>query len=158
MQKPYRDNVGMVVFNASRQVLVGERFNFPGSWQFPQGGIDSGENPREAAIRELYEEVGLKNLPVVHETKDWVYYDFPSDLQLNPHLQKYRGQRQKWFLLYWDGNPKDCKLDAHEQEFKEVRFVTLEECLSTVVPFKKDVYAVIIEEFRPVIERHLAKD
>ncbi|EKR65262.1 RNA pyrophosphohydrolase family protein [Leptospira weilii str. 2006001853] len=155
MEKPYRKNVGMVVFNFHGEVLVGERSNFPGSWQFPQGGIDEAEEPMTAALRELYEEVGIDSGKIVAEYPDWIPYDFPENLPLNRHLQKYRGQIQKWFLIHWNGEINDCKLDIHEREFETVRFIPIEKTLSTVVPFKKDVYYKIIEEFGPKIRTFL---
>ncbi|TGL63744.1 RNA pyrophosphohydrolase [Leptospira sarikeiensis] len=157
MDKPYRKNVGMVVFNSKGEVLVGERLNFKGSWQFPQGGIDKGEDPDSACKRELLEEVGIHDAKSVYEYPDWINYDFPESLHLNSNLKKYRGQSQKWFLLYWDGKAEDCDLMAHEQEFERVRFIPFKECLSTVVSFKKDVYEKLVLEFEPEIQKFLSK-
>lgn len=155
MEKPYRKNVGMVVFNSRGEVLVGERLNFLGSWQFPQGGIDEEEDPMTAALRELYEEVGIDSGKVVSEYPDWIPYDFPENLPLNRHLQKYRGQLQKWYLIFWDGEAADCDLDIHEREFESVRFIPIESTLETVVPFKKDVYYKIVKYFGPRIGSYL---
>lgn len=155
MEKPYRKNVGMVVFNSRGEVLVGERLNFLGSWQFPQGGIDDDEDPIKAAMRELYEEVGIDSGKIVTEYPDWIPYDFPENLPLNRHLQKYRGQLQKWFLIYWDGEADQYHLDIHEREFGTVRFIPIENTLNTVVPFKKDVYYKIINYFGPKIQNFL---
>ncbi|EMP00936.1 NUDIX domain protein [Leptospira santarosai str. HAI1380] len=155
MEKPYRKNVGMVVFNSRGEVLVGERSNFPGSWQFPQGGIDEAEDPTTAALRELYEEVGIDSGKIIAEYPDWIPYDFPENLPLNRHLQKYKGQIQKWFLIHWNGEINDCKLDIYEREFETVRFIPIENTLATAVPFKKDVYYKIVEEFGPKIHTFL---
>ncbi|MFA4794604.1 RNA pyrophosphohydrolase [Leptospira kirschneri] len=155
MEKPYRKNVGMVVFNSRGEALVGERLNFLGSWQFPQGGIDDNEDPIKAAMRELYEEVGIDSGKIVTEYPDWIPYDFPENLPLNRHLQKYRGQLQKWFLIYWDGEADQCHLDIHEREFGTVRFIPIENTLNTVVPFKKDVYYKIVNYFGPKIQNFL---
>lgn len=155
MEKPYRKNVGMVVFNARGEVLVGERTNFRGSWQFPQGGIDDGEEADSAAARELYEEVGVSNAKIVYEYPDWIRYDFPDTLPLNKHLRKFKGQTQKWFLLFWNGSAEDCQLDIHEREFEQVRFIPLRDCLSTVVSFKRDVYGRLVEAFEPIIRSYL---
>ncbi|MBM9500086.1 RNA pyrophosphohydrolase [Leptospira sp. 201903071] len=157
MEKPYRKNVGMVVFNSRGEVLVGERLNFLGSWQFPQGGIDEDENPEAAALRELHEEVGIDSGKIVSEYPDWIPYDFPENLPLNRHLQKYRGQLQKWYLIFWNGEAADCNLDIHEREFESVRFIPLENTLETVVPFKKDVYYKIVKYFGPKIRSFLEK-
>ncbi|AKH78548.1 RNA pyrophosphohydrolase [Leptospira interrogans] len=155
MDKSYRKNVGMVVFNSRGEVLVGERLNFLGSWQFPQGGIDDDEDPIKAAMRELYEEVGIDSGKIVAEYPDWISYDFPENLPLNRHLQKYRGQLQKWFLIYWDGEVDQCDLDIHEREFGTVRFIPIKNTLNTVVPFKKDVYYKIVNDFEPKIQNFL---
>ncbi|MGJ4745377.1 RNA pyrophosphohydrolase [Leptospira sp. SA-E8] len=151
MDKPYRKNVGMVVFNSKGEVLVGERLNFKGSWQFPQGGIDDGEDPNSAAQRELLEEVGIQDAEIIYQYPSWINYDFPESLHLSSNLKKYRGQTQKWYLLYWNGKAEDCDLTAHEQEFERVRFIPFQECLSTVVSFKKDVYQKLVQEFEPKI-------
>ncbi|EMO52846.1 RNA pyrophosphohydrolase [Leptospira noguchii] len=155
MEKPYRKNVGMVVFNSRGEVLVGERLNFLGSWQFPQGGIDDDEDPIKAAMRELYEEVGIDSGKIMTEYPDWIPYDFPENLPLNHHLQKYKGQLQKWFLIYWDGEADQCRLDIHEREFGTVRFIPIKDTLNTVVPFKKDVYYKVINYFEPKIQNFL---
>ncbi|TGK32639.1 RNA pyrophosphohydrolase [Leptospira gomenensis] len=157
MEKPYRKNVGMAVFNAQGEVLVGERLNFLGSWQFPQGGIDDDEDPKKAALRELYEEVGIDTGIVVSEYPDWIAYDFPDNLPLSRNLQKYRGQLQKWFLIYWNGNAEDCDLETHEREFESVRFIPIEKTLETIVSFKKDVYNKIVKDFGPKIRSYLDK-
>ncbi|PJZ71345.1 RNA pyrophosphohydrolase [Leptospira perolatii] len=157
MSKPYRKNVGMVVFNSKGEVLVGARMSFPGSWQFPQGGIDDNEDPSQAALRELYEEVGIQEVKIVSEYPGWISYDFPENLQLNKHLQKYKGQMQRWFLIYWDGKEEDTNLEIHEREFEQVKFVPLSECLKTVVSFKRDVYEKVVSEFSPTIQKYLEK-
>lgn len=145
----------MVVFNSRGEVLVGERLNFLGSWQFPQGGIDDDEDPIKAAMRELYEEVGIDSGKIMTEYPDWIPYDFPENLPLNRHLQKYKGQLQKWFLIYWDGEADQCRLDIHEREFGTVRFIPIKDTLNTVVPFKKDVYYKVINYFEPKIQNFL---
>lgn len=152
--KPYRKNVGIVVFNSKGEVLTGERIQFPGAWQFPQGGIDDGEEPLFAAKRELYEEVGIKDAIFVSEYPEWIPYDFPPDLQI-PHLNKYRGQNQKWFLFFWDNPSSECNLCIHEQEFKEVKFQTFQSTLTTIVPFKLEVYQKVSEDFEPKIRDYL---
>lgn len=155
MSKPYRKNVGMVVFNANGDVLAGERTHFKNSWQFPQGGIDDFEDPREAAKRELYEEVGIENGDIIYEYPDWIAYDFPKGLKLHGSLKKYRGQNQKWFLIYWDGNSSDCKLELFEREFIRVQFMSFSECLNKIVPFKKPIYEKIQILFQPEIQKYL---
>jgi putative (di)nucleoside polyphosphate hydrolase len=153
--KPYRKNVGIVVFNSKGQVLMGNRLSHRSSWQFPQGGIDDKEEPKDAAKRELYEEVGIENGEFIFESPDWLKYDFPADIE-PAHLQKYQGQMQKWYLVYWDEPASKCKLDLHEREFESVKFYPLKNCANTIVEFKKDVYKQLIILFGPEIEKFLA--
>lgn len=152
--KPYRKNVGVVVFNSKGEVLVGERIGLDGSWQFPQGGIDEDEDTKIAAYRELYEEVGINDAELVYEIPNWISYDFPKDFNI-PMAKKYAGQIQKWFLLYWDHPVNDCNLQVHEQEFSSVKFLPLRDCLESVVSFKKEVYEKLIESFEPKIKLFL---
>lgn len=154
MSKPYRKNVGIVVFNSKGEVLVGERITLKNSWQFPQGGVDDGENLLEAAKRELYEEVGIEDAKFVYELPEWLNYDFPPNLKI-PKADKYKGQTQKWFLFYWDNPPTKCKLDVHEREFKRVKFIPIRECLRHVAPFKLEVYEQIVDRFEPIIQNYI---
>lgn len=156
--KPYRKNVGMVVFNSFGKVIVGERIQFPGSWQFPQGGIDEDEDYLEAAKRELYEELGIKKGIYVTEYPDWIPYDFPSNLGLNSHLQKFRGQLQRWILFYWDGGLEECDLVHHEQEFLTIRHMELEETVQAVVDFKRPVYEKFVPLFKSAIQNYIAEN
>ena len=151
--KPYRKNTGVVVFNREGKVLVGERIQYPGAWQFPQGGIDEGEDPVFAGKRELYEETGINSAELVSEFPDWLNYDFPEDIPA--HLKKYKGQTQKWFLYFWNGKAEDCNLHVHEQEFLSVRFMDYNDVVNSIVPFKKDVYMKMLPLFRKEIEKYL---
>lgn len=155
--KPYRPNVGIIVFNKNAEVLVGERINVLGSWQFPQGGIDAGEDPKTAALRELYEEVGISNAHLVEAASEWLYYDFPPSLNLTSGMAAYRGQMQKWFLLYWDHPATDCNLEIHEREFTAVKFIPFPQCVELIVDFKREIYRQLVEIFSPAIATFLAK-
>jgi putative (di)nucleoside polyphosphate hydrolase len=155
--KPYRKNVGMVVFNGNADVIVGERVHFPGSWQFPQGGIDENEDYVDAAKRELFEELGIKGAIYVGEYPDWIPYDFPSSLHLNENLQKYRGQLQRWILYFWDGALSDCDLEHHEIEFLSIRHMKLDETVTAVVDFKKPVYEKFVPLFSQLIQNYIAE-
>jgi putative (di)nucleoside polyphosphate hydrolase len=155
-EKPYRKNVGMVVFNSQGEVIVGERVHFPNSWQFPQGGIDEKEDYIDAAKRELYEELGIKDAVYVGEYPDWIPYDFPNNLHLNANLQKYRGQLQRWMLYFWDGALSDCDLTHHEIEFLSIRFMRLEETVEAVVDFKKPVYQKFVPFFSNLVQNYIA--
>jgi putative (di)nucleoside polyphosphate hydrolase len=153
--KPYRCNVGIIVFNQNGEVLVGERTNVLMAWQFPQGGIDDGEDPKTAALRELYEEVGIANPQIVKESEEWLYYDFPADLKLHSAMKAYRGQMQKWFLVYWNHSASECNLDIHKREFTEVKFIHFPECVDLIVDFKRELYLKLIDIFAPAIADYL---
>lgn len=154
--KPYRKNVGVVIFNSFGEVLVGERIGLDGSWQFPQGGIDDSEDTKSAAYRELYEEVGIKEAELVYEIPNWISYDFPQNFK-SPMAKKYAGQIQKWFLLYWDHPANECNLHVHEQEFESVKFIPLSSCVDSIVSFKKDVYVKLVELLEPEIKSYLGR-
>lgn len=152
--KPYRENVGIIIFNSNGQVLVGERLGYPGNYQFPQGGLDAGEKPVDAARRELYEEIGLRvDEAPAFEIPDWLYYEFPKDVPAK--LKKYAGQKQKWFGWRWDGNPQTLDLHVHEPEFAKLRWAELDEIVAQIVPFKRTVYAQLRERVLPLIQAYL---
>ena len=159
-EKPYRPNVGIALFNPQGLVLIGRRFRddgpeivLPGlEWQMPQGGIDPEENPREAVMRELWEETGVTHADYLGET-DWMTYEFPPyDGPQSHRLARFRGQRQKWFALRFTGQDADIDLYAHEPEFADWKWVSLADLPDLIVPFKRDTYAAVIAAFR-----HLAK-
>jgi putative (di)nucleoside polyphosphate hydrolase len=156
--KPYRKNVGIVVFNDKGQVLVGERIGWPGVYQFPQGGLNKGETPIDAARRELYEETSLQmdGLPI-HEMDEWLTYEFPDGMD-NHRLEKYRGQEQRWFFFHWSGNPATLDLDVHHREFTQVKWADLDDIVADIVEFKRPVYLEIHGVARQVIGAYLAED
>lgn len=150
---PYRLNVGAVLFNRSGLVFVGRRADLPPdapeAWQFPQGGIDDGENPRDAVLRELAEEIGTANATILAEHPDWLTYDLPPALQGIAWGGKFRGQKQKWFALRFNGADTDIRLDADtHQEFLAWRWVPLPETPSLTVPFKRPIYENLAETFQ----------
>ena len=153
--KPYRRNVGVVVFNSRGQVLAGERYQSSGrALQFPQGGLDDGEAPLAGARRELYEETGLQmqGEPVA-ELAGWLRYDFPPDVP--EKLQRYQGQEQKWFFYYWDGAPESLPLDHHEREFERLLWSDFREVAANIVAFKRQVYATLLRQGEAIIAAHL---
>ncbi len=148
----YRPAAGMVVFNRDGKVFMGRRNNPKGPfiWQFPQGGIDKGERPYHAAVRELFEETGItkKHTKLLGKYPGWQYYDFPADYQRKKVAQGWRGQRQKWYAFRYLGKDKAINLNAHGPiEFSDWRWDDLERAPKLVVPFKQDVYENVCEHF-----------
>ena len=147
--RPYRPCVGLMLFSDAGEVFVGNRADLEGEhWQMPQGGIDDGESPRDAALRELREEIGTDKAIILAESKDWLPYDFPPGVSQSTRGGKYRGQTQRWFALRFTGSDDDIDLDAHDMEFKAWRWVALDHLETLIVPFKRPVYRKVIEEFR----------
>jgi putative (di)nucleoside polyphosphate hydrolase len=150
----YRRCVGIMLINRKGQVFVGSRVerNFRNAWQMPQGGIDRGETPKQAALRELHEEVGTNKAEVLAEHPAWLRYDLPPELSRRTWRGKFRGQTQKWFAMRFLGEDRDIRLDAHHQEFEAWKWVAMAELPRLIVPFKRAVYEAVVEEFK-----HLAK-
>ncbi|MEM7639520.1 MAG: RNA pyrophosphohydrolase [Pseudomonadota bacterium] len=146
----YRANVGLALFSKAGHVFVGRRVNGRGAfqWQMPQGGVDKGESPEEAALREMDEEIGVaaKLVDILEETEDWLYYDFPRDL-LRRMGGPYLGQRQKWFALRFKGSDSDVRLDKHTPEFDAWRWAKLDDVPGLIVPFKRPVYEQVADRF-----------
>jgi putative (di)nucleoside polyphosphate hydrolase len=152
--RPWRLGVGIVLLNARGEAFVGHRADTPGpAWQFPQGGIDDGETPRIAALREMKEEVGTDNAEYLAETADWIAYDLPQDLADRVWRGRYRGQKQKWFAFRFLGTDSDIRLDAHVREFDDWRWMKLAEVPATIVAFKRPLYDQVVAELLPVAER-----
>lgn len=147
--RPYRKGVGLLVFNKRGLVFTGMRADTPGAWQMPQGGIDKGEEPRDAALRELAEEIGTDKARIVAESKNWLSYDLPDDLSRKVWKGKYRGQQQKWFALEFTGTDADIRLDAHpdEIEFVRWRWAPFDELPHLIVGFKRPLYEAVHAEF-----------
>jgi putative (di)nucleoside polyphosphate hydrolase len=153
---PYRPCVGIMLVNADGKVFVGKRIdNREGDWwQMPQGGVDKGEELRAAALRELWEETGVKDrdVSVLAHTAEELLYDLPDALMGKLWGGKYRGQRQTWFLARFEGTDADIDLNAHRPpEFEAWRWVQPELLPELIVPFKKRVYRAVLEEFRALI-------
>lgn len=149
---PYRPSVGIMIINDKFEVFVGKRLDSKvEAWQMPQGGIDDGEVPRGAVLREMKEEIGTDNAKILAETKKWYHYDLPFYLISKLWNGRYRGQRQKWFLLKYLGMDEDIKIDNEHPEFVDWKWVKMEELPQIIVPFKKNLYISVIEEFRDII-------
>ncbi|MGE3301643.1 MAG: RNA pyrophosphohydrolase [Hyphomonadaceae bacterium] len=151
--RSYRPNVGLALFNDAGRVFLGRRVGgakLDYAWQMPQGGIDSGESPRIAALRELEEEIGVPPalVELMEETSDWLTYDFPAEvLAKQSKKNKFIGQRQKWFALRFRGRDGDIRLDLRTPEFDDWRWARLEEAPALVVPFKRAAYEEVARRF-----------
>jgi putative (di)nucleoside polyphosphate hydrolase len=148
----YRPGVGIMLLNREGSVFVGRRIDMPAglsAWQMPQGGIDRGETPREAAIRELHEEIGTDRAEILGETEGWLHYDLPPDIVGNPWRGRYRGQRQKWFAMRFTGVDGDIDPAATEHpEFDAWEWVRAERLPELIVPFKRALYVAVLDELR----------
>ena len=148
---PYRQNVGIMLVNNQNMVFVGQRLdNNKDAWQMPQGGIDKGESPEDAAFRELEEETGVvKELAqVAAVSKDWITYDLPAELVSKLWKGRYRGQKQKWFLMQFFGSDRQVNIATAHPEFASWKWVAVSELEGNIVEFKKGVYRQVIEEFK----------
>ena len=157
---PYRPCVGVMVINRDGLVWAGRRIpeensEYDGSpqlWQMPQGGIDKGEEPLEAAWRELYEETGIKSASLLAEASDWINYDLPAQLIGIGLKGKYRGQTQRWFAFRFEGSEDEIAINpppgGHSAEFDAWEWKRMEELPELIVPFKRDVYLKVVEAFR----------
>ncbi len=150
----YRRNVGAVLFNADGLVLVARRAGTPnaegqaGGWQLPQGGIDAGEDPRHAVLRELAEEIGTDRAEIIGEHPEWLTYDLPPELLGVALGGRYRGQRQRWFALAFTGTDADIRLDRDPHpEFDAWRWVPLASLPKLAVGFKRPIYEILARSF-----------
>ena len=151
---PYRSNVGLMVLNKFGQVFVAQRLdNYSHAWQMPQGGIDPGEDTREAALRELEEETGITRhkVNIITETQGWIPYELPADLIPKLWNGKYRGQKQKWFLMRFMGDDFDININTEEPEFSAWKWIAPNELPDAIVPFKHDVYVTVLDAFKNYI-------
>ena len=147
----FRPNVGVVLFHRDGRVWLGRRAgtNGPFNWQFPQGGIDSGEDVFAAALRELKEETGAHTVTTLGRTDGWITYEFPEDHGGSKAAKGWRGQKQVWFALRFDGDDVEFDLAAHPPlEFDAWRWASIDEAVDVVVPFKREAYRQVIEAFR----------
>ena len=149
----YRPCVGVMLARPDGLVFVGRRIGTEGAWQMPQGGIDVGEAPPRAALREMAEEIGTDRAVIVAESAHWHRYDLPRRLANRLWRGRYRGQIQKWFLLRFTGQDADIRVATAHPEFDAWRWVAVDALLDLVVPFKRDVYGEVVGEFRAVMGR-----
>ena len=148
----YRPAVGIMLLNRDGRVFIGRRIDMPAglaAWQMPQGGIDPGESPRAAALRELEEEVGTGKAEILGESRVWLHYDLPAEIAPQMWGGRYRGQRQKWFAMRFTGVDSDIDLATEHPEFDAWEWVAAERLPEMIVPFKRALYRDVLAELRP---------
>ncbi|QUD86818.1 RNA pyrophosphohydrolase [Phenylobacterium montanum] len=146
----YRPNVGVVLFHRDGRVWYGRRHGVPGidNWQFPQGGVDAGEDLEAAARRELMEETGVRSAEVIARTPDWIPYDFPPSMVGSKIAKGWKGQKQVWFAMRFLGEEAEIDLEGHhEVEFDAWRWGALAEAPGLIVPFKRAAYEQVVAAF-----------
>jgi putative (di)nucleoside polyphosphate hydrolase len=152
---PYRPCAGIMLANRDGKIFVGKRVDSISNiaWQMPQGGIDEGEDPQEAALRELEEETGISRdlVDVIARSKEEHFYDLPEELVGKLWKGKWRGQRQHWFLLRFKGEDSDVNIATEHQEFTEWRWADPESLPQMIVPFKKRIYEALVAEFAELV-------
>jgi putative (di)nucleoside polyphosphate hydrolase len=148
--REYRSGVGIMLLNREGGVFVGRRIDMQGApaWQMPQGGIDPGETPRQAALRELKEEIGTDKAEILAKSRVWLKYDLPVELAGGVWGGRYRGQRQKWFAMRFTGCNHDIDIATEHPEFEAWQWVAPERLPELIVPFKRQLYIDILKEFR----------
>ncbi len=160
---PYRPCVGIMLMNAGGRVFVGRRrtetgpehVSDPYAWQMPQGGIDRGEDPYQAALRELYEETNVRSVRLLAEAPEWYAYDLPSFVAGRAWKGRYRGQTQKWFAFLFTGDEREIDIrnpagGRHRPEFDDWRWEAMERLPELIIPFKRPVYEKVVAAFRDV--------
>jgi putative (di)nucleoside polyphosphate hydrolase len=145
---PYRPGVGMMLINRAGRVFVAQRIDTPSdAWQMPQGGIDEGETPLEAARRELREEIGTDQAEMIAEIPDWLSYDLPADLIPRLWGGRFRGQTQKWFAFRFLGEDRDIDIETETPEFSAWKWAEMRDLPGLIVPFKRGLYERLVEVF-----------
>lgn len=156
--KIYRHGVGLMLINREKKVFVGERrikkdlllgdAKTDRVWQMPQGGIDFEEDPRDAAFRELQEEIGTAHVKIIAESKSWIVYDFPEPLRKVLWGGRFYGQRQKWFLMSFLGDDSEINIHTRHPEFIAWRWVNPQMLPDLIISFKQELYRTVLKEFQ----------
>ena len=150
--KGYRAGVGIMLLDRRSLVFVGRRIDTAGeNWQMPQGGIDKGESPRQAARRELKEEAGTDKAEILAESAGWLTYDVPREIAGRLWRGRYRGQMQKWFAMRFTGEDSDIDLKTHHPEFDAWKWIAPAELPRLIVPFKRQLYLDVLREFEGLL-------
>ena len=146
---PLRTGVGAIVLNNKNKIFVGKRKDNPiDKWQMPQGGVDKNEKFLDAMKRELFEETSIKNIEVIKEINNWFEYELPKNLLGIIWKGKFRGQKQKWFVVRFIGNENEINLKTKHPEFIEWKWIDMNELPNVIVDFKKEVYKKILVELK----------
>ena len=144
----YRLGVGIMLLNKRGKIFVGQQIDVnEEAWQMPQGGIEEAETAREAALRELQEELGTSNAEIIAETKTWFCYDLPAEFLEGSRHGRWRGQQQKWFLMLFRGQDSDIGVATETPEFSQWQWVTTDRLIELIVPFKRQLYLRVLQEF-----------
>ena len=147
---PYRPCVGLVILDPAGRIFAGQRIDgMYDAWQMPQGGIDAGETPREAGLRELEEETGITpdKAEILRESREWLPYDLPRHLVPKLWGGRFRGQKQRWLAIRFHGADTDVNIETDDPEFRVWRWMAHDELIRRIVPFKRDTYMRVFEEF-----------
>ncbi len=151
-ERPYRRCVGIMLLNRDNLVLVAQRIDqVAEAWQMPQGGVEDDETPRQAALRELEEEIGTDRAEIIAESEDWIPYDLPADLADKVWHGQFRGQTQKWFAMRFLGRDEDINLATAEPEFDDWKWTPVETLADVVVHFKRENYRQVIAAFAHLV-------
>lgn len=152
-QRPYRPCVGIFLLNNDGLVFAGRRIDSRAeAWQMPQGGIDAGESPLQACMREMREEIGTNTAELVSQHDDWLYYDIPLPLADRLWQGRYKGQKQKWMALRFTGDDSDINIATEEPEFCEWKWLSPHDLVDLAVPFKRDIYQNVLAAFAPYLK------
>lgn len=149
---PYRPCAGIMLLNTDGKVFVAKRIDTAvEAWQMPQGGIDAGEEPKLAAIRELEEETGVTNATIIDEYQDWLTYDLPDELYGKVWKGQYGGQSMKWFVMRYHGKDSDINIETEHAEFSTWKWADMSELEDIIVPFKKEIYRKLANQFKDLV-------
>ena len=152
-QRPYRPCVGIFLLNNDGLVFAGRRIDSRAeAWQMPQGGIDTGESPLQACMREMREEIGTNTAELISQHQDWLYYDIPLPLADRLWQGRYKGQKQKWMALRFTGDDAEINIATEEPEFCEWKWLSPHDLVDLAVPFKRDVYQKVLAAFAPYLK------